>query len=311
MTRPALVVTGGSGLLGSAVLRAAARAGLPARAAPIPWQDPALAARAAGDLVRGCAVGGIDLVWCAGRGVTSSPAEDFVADREAFAAALEALATLPAQSRAASTVCLASSAGAVYAGTDDNPHTESTPTRALVPYGEAKLALEHLLADGVRAAGSHGVAARITNLYGPGQDLAKGQGLVSIVLSRALAGEPVSILMPLDTTRDYVFVDDAAAMLLACLDRAAREPAGTMTVKIVGSGVASTISDVLDAAERALGHPVAIQTSAGDRPAGQAVRCAVVSEVWPDVSALATTPLVDGIAATLADLRRRGADIRR
>ncbi len=59
------------------------------------------------------------------------------------------------------------------------------------------------------------LVGRLSNLYGPGQDLAKPQGLISQLCRAQLTRRPLSIYVSLDTRRDYLFVDDAAAMVVA------------------------------------------------------------------------------------------------
>ena len=51
---------------------------------------------------------------------------------------------------------------------------------------------------------------RFSNLYGPGQNLGKLQGLISRLALSAVTRQPINIFVPLDTIRDYVYVDDAA-----------------------------------------------------------------------------------------------------
>ena len=67
---------------------------------------------------------------------------------------------------------------------------------------------------------------RIANLYGPGQNLDKPQGLVSQLCAAHLERRPVSIWVSLDTLRDYLYAPDCAQMVLDCLDRARAEASG-------------------------------------------------------------------------------------
>ena len=63
------------------------------------------------------------------------------------------------------------------------------------------------------------LVGRISNLYGPGQNLAKPQGLVSQLCRAQLTRQPLSVYVSLDTMRDYLYVDDAAAMVVAATRR--------------------------------------------------------------------------------------------
>jgi UDP-glucose 4-epimerase len=57
------------------------------------------------------------------------------------------------------------------------------------------------------------IIARLTNLYGPGQDVTKTQGLISQLCLAAITRRPISIFVPMETLRDYLFADDAAEMI--------------------------------------------------------------------------------------------------
>ena len=52
---------------------------------------------------------------------------------------------------------------------------------------------------------------RIANLYGPGQNLAKAQGLVSQLCAAQLERARSSIWVSLDTLRDYLFAPDCCS----------------------------------------------------------------------------------------------------
>ena len=92
--------------------------------------------------------------------------------------------------------------------------------------------------DFARRTGVPTMIGRITNVYGPGQNLGKAQGLISQLGKAYLLRQPISLYVSLDTTRDYIFVDDCARMIIAAVDdlRGTRDP-GTAVVKIIGSGV--------------------------------------------------------------------------
>ncbi len=104
-------------------------------------------------------------------------------------------------------VILASTGGAIY-GECESPADEGAARLPLSPYGTSKLAAEEYLATWNRLYGTRHVALRLGNVYGPHQDPHGEAGVVSIFLSRTLAGEPVTIFGDGAQTRDYVFVGD-------------------------------------------------------------------------------------------------------
>ncbi len=103
---------------------------------------------------------------------------------------------------------IASSAGGTYAGSpDEPPYTEESTTVAVSAYGHSKLRIEAAISP-MTAAGTRVCIGRIANLYGPGQNLQKPQGLVSQLCLTHLNRQPLGIYVSLDSLRDYVFVTD-------------------------------------------------------------------------------------------------------
>jgi UDP-glucose 4-epimerase len=62
------------------------------------------------------------------------------------------------------------------------------------------------------------VLARVSNVYGPGQDLTKLQGLISRLALCSLTREPLNLFVPLSTVRDYIYVDDVARLVQAWIE---------------------------------------------------------------------------------------------
>jgi UDP-glucose 4-epimerase len=120
--------------------------------------------------------------------------------------------------------------------------------RPLAPYGQAKLDAEALVEAWSHRTGTPSLVGRIANLYGPGQNLAKAQGLISQICRSHLTGQPLSIYVSLDTLRDYLFAPDCAALIVEGLARLRQEQSGTapmVVTKILASQRAITIGAVL------------------------------------------------------------------
>lgn len=286
----------GRGLLGSAI--ASQLEGAPF-AADVRWGDPEQSRR---DLRDGLArfVASVDgpwtVYWCAGRGVTSTPREVMLSEGAVFQDFLDAISELPPQVAERGCVFLASSVGGAYAGSSSPPFTEDTPPVPMSAYGETKLAMEQSLRDGAARGGFRGLVARITNLYGPGQDLGKGQGLISVIVESYVTGRPVSIYVPLDTLRDYIYVDDCARVAVAGMSRLRREPPGTVVTKIVGAMDALSVGAIIGEMSRLRRKPVPLVTGQGDST-GQAGDLRVRSVVWPELDSLVSTTLPEGLGA--------------
>jgi UDP-glucose 4-epimerase len=286
----------GHGLLGSRVRQLLERRGEDVRVAAVPWGDPEAALAA---LLREAADAGPGwrLAWCAGAAVVGA---DTAATDAEVALVRRFVAELGDAPHA---TLLASSAGGVYAGSAGPPFTESHDTRPTSAYGQAKLDVEAAFRS-LAASGTRLVIARLANLYGPGQDLDKRQGLVSQLCVSRLTGRPLGIYVSVDTLRDYVYVDDAAAVAAALLDRVAGEVPGTVVVKIVASGRTTSVAGLVNAATRAFRRRPPVVYAA--RPnTGQVRDLRLRSHVWTDLDALVATPLVVGLRATAEDIAAR------
>lgn len=291
----------GRGLLGASVGRALEQRGVRPRGLRVPWTDSDSALEVLLDGARSSAdaAGHTDrgwrLVWCAGAGVVATPAEDLLAEVGVLERFVQELEHPP------TTMFLTSSAGGVYAGSVGPPFTEAHDPEPISPYGHAKFATE-VAARRLAARGTRVAIARCANLYGPGQDVTKPQGLISQLCLSRLIGRPLSIYVSTDTLRDYVYVEDAAAMAIAMLDRLEQVPAGTVVTKIIASGHSTSISGLVSAVTRAQRRrPLVVLTSARDQ--GQVRDLRLRSLVWTDLDALAHTPLVVGLRATTEDLQ--------
>lgn len=309
-------VVGGRGLLGSAVSRA-----IVARpdwdivpSTPLPWHEPDAFADVTRRTIRhlltraGERGARWSVIWAAGAVVTSSPPAAFDRERGQLRKFLEILQEEVGADGAAGSLFFASSGGGVYAGSADPPFTEETPALPISPYGHFKLEMED---EARRFAGTSGVAVligRITNLYGPGQRLDKMQGLISHLALARFTNKPVFIFVPLETVRDYIFVDDCATHILDALDRLAREADGQkrpfVVTKIFGSGDGVSISTLLGhyrAITKSMPHVVLGTTPATGH---QALDLRMRSVVWPDLDRRERTPVAAGFHATMMDVLR-------
>jgi len=104
----------------------------------------------------------------------------------------------------------ASSGGVVYGDPEVIPTPETAPKLPISPYGVSKLAGEYYLRALAMLRGFEGIAMRYANVFGPRQDPKSEAGVVSIFVSRLLAGKPLTVFGDGRQTRDYVFVKDVA-----------------------------------------------------------------------------------------------------
>lgn len=289
-------VVGGSGLLGSAVRRALARSRQQAITADVPWADADAAVRALLAAADRLPEDGWALAWCAGSGVIASTPEEI--ERELWVLREFLGRWNPAPGTPGTrAMFFASSAGGVYAGSADPPFTEETTPSPISPYGWAKLEAESIFADFSRRTGIPLLIGRISNLFGPGQNLDKPQGLVSQLCKAHVTGTPLSLYVPLDTMRDYLYTDDAGAMIVGGL-RAVATTEG-VHVKVLASGRSVTVNEVVGEVRRVTRHrpPVVSQQSPVARFQRRDLRMRSVA--WPHLDGYALTPFGAGIGACL------------
>ena len=201
-------------------------------------------------------------------------------------------------------VFLASSAGGLYAGSTPAPFDERTAPRPLVAYGRAKLAMEAAVSELAGATGVRAVLGRLANVYGPGQTLGKPQGLLSQLCLADATGRPLPVFVSMDTIRDYLYAGDAARMIVRSVALARAEPAGTVVAKVLASGRPVTVGYLVSEARRVFHRPLRT-IPVGGASTGQVLDLRLESRVWPEVDALAATPLAAGLSRTSADVRAR------
>jgi UDP-glucose 4-epimerase len=283
-----VAVIGAAGFLGSALVSAAGRSGVPVAA--YTRATPFLSPRGSPDqgLARSRTV-----YWLASSinpALAESDPGRVRADREAFAALLRAVRTLPEPPR----VVLLSSGGTVYDPAAPPPYGESSPTRPRGAYGRAKLELEAMLGAGHAV----GVTVRASNVYGPGQPAVSGQGVVGHWLRAAARGEHLVVYGEPETTRDYVYVDDVTSALLAVHAAESVPP-----LLNVGSGEPTSLKELADTVLDVVGDPAL-------RWDQEPARGFDVPRTWLDISLARaaigwapSTPLRDGLAAAWRSVR--------
>lgn len=265
-----------------------------------PWEDERQAVRVLAEdsdrFISAATHGGRDwrLYWCAGAGVIATNPDQLKRETDVFEAFLDRFSKTVGSLRGA--MFVASSAGGVYAGSPVGPpYSEESPTGTRSVYGEQKMhqeLLAHEFADRTR---TPVVVGRLSNLYGPEQDVLKPQGLVTHVGRAMLRREIISLYVPLDTIRDYLFSGDAGSMIVQALERHAEE-AGltgqTVLKKIFASEIDSSVASVLaawrDVLKRSPRFVLSVNSLSGLQPGVLSFR----SRVWPDLRVPSTTLVV-------------------
>lgn len=251
-------VLGSSGLLGGALCRALRADGseLFCPAQRFTWNQPQLmpaqiAAAVQSFAVRAQAAQRWEIHWAAGIGNMGSSADALATETQALAQLLACVAGEASLMAQGGAICFASSAGAIYAGSSDEIITELSAPAPTTAYAVEKLRQEALLQAFVMDHPSTAaLIARISTVYGAGQALGKKQGLLGHMARHIIRNQPIQIYVPLDTIRDYIDADDAAAAMIGLLRSAGRGPGPRVLTKIVASERPATIAEIVSIFKR-------------------------------------------------------------
>jgi UDP-glucose-4-epimerase GalE len=160
-----------------------------------------------------------------------------------------------------------SSTCAVYGTPDGLPVSEDTAIRPESPYGESKAIIERIMSWYDRCLGLRSVSLRYFNAAGAwldgsiGEDWTVTLNLVPLIMKTALGRR--SALQVFGTNyptpdgtaiRDYVHVLDLAEAHLRALELL--EGGGDSTAVNLGTGVGSSVLEVLASAEKAIGRSI-------------------------------------------------------
>ncbi|WP_431034407.1 UDP-glucose 4-epimerase GalE [Streptomyces sp. P6-2-1] len=168
-----------------------------------------------------------------------------------------------------------SSTAATYGEPVSTPIVETDPTIPTSPYGNTKLAVDHMIADECRAHGLAAVSLRYFNVAGAYGDFGERHDpeshLIPIVLQVAQGRRAAVSVFGEDyptpdgtCVRDYIHVADLAEAHLLALQAAA---GGTHLVCNLGNGTGFSVREVIEAARKVTGHAIPAETAprrAGD-----------------------------------------------
>lgn len=195
-----------------------------------------------------------------------------------------------------------SSTAAVYGDKVEGPAHEGLREDPVSPYGMNKLAAEQLLRMAPALYGVDTVCLRYFNIFGPRQDPASPySGVISILVTKALAGEAPTIHGDGLQTRDFTYVGDVVAANLAALD----VDHGGGAVVNIGGGQGVTLLEVWEAIRQAAGQPE-LEARHGPARAGDIRHSrAAVGAAEALLGFRAAVSLADGLRETVAWYRSR------
>jgi len=185
---------------------------------------------------------------------------------------------------------------AVYGHPVSLPVLETHPAHPLSPYGLSKWIGERYIELFHALYGLQFTVLRYANVYGPRQDPHGEAGVVSIFVSRMLAGEPVTIYDDGEQTRDFVYVWDVATANLRALEH------GNGGIYNVGTGRGTSVNRLFRTLCDLTGYPYEPQYGS-PRPGD--VRHSVLdsTRAAAELGWRAEIPLTEGLAQTVEYFR--------
>jgi len=202
------------------------------------------------------------------------------------------MALLEAARSAACENLIVASSSSVYGNNKKVPFAEDDPIEAPIsPYAATKRAAELLCGVHAHLFGLRIASLRFFTVYGPGQrpDLA-----INLFMRKMAAGESITMFGDGSSSRDYTFIDDIIAGVLAARNRICSMPKGTHRIWNLGGSSPITLSELIDAIASVTGCTPNIER--------KPMQPGDVNQTWADVTRSREelgyepqTPIMDGL----------------
>lgn len=190
-----------------------------------------------------------------------------------------------------------SSSAAVYGEPINIPIKEDDRTIPINPYGMTKLAMEGLLSSYVKAHGLTGVALRYFNLYGPEEHHQPETHAIPRFIKQIYDGQNVTIWGDGKHQRDYIHVQDVVAAHLKAIVLAQQQPQKYHYFNISAEKPASVL-EVLKLIEKAMNKKANIKHFP-ERPGDPRILVADAHKAKQKLNWQAEVNLEDGLKETV------------
>lgn len=251
------------------------------------------------------------IIWAAGSATTASSPRQASLELEVFSAFITLLAD--EHPPVTGEFVLISSAGGVYAGSTNPPFTEETEPRPIGTYGQLKLDQElqaiHALGSSDRDEAMPAIRVticRVSNAYGPGQNLTKLQGLISRLAISTLQRDPVNLFVPLATVRDFIFTTDIARRVHALLQHTCTDN-HAVRIRIIASEQPTSLGQLVRLCQSVFHRRIPIAMGTHPSSQAQVSDLRFRSRYEDSRSAESPTQLPIGIKAVFDDIAQRVA----
>jgi UDP-glucose 4-epimerase len=265
------------------------------------WEDPTRALVTLSSIVQGFFSENINeswvIAWCAGQGSFASKIGDLKNEDIYLEAVLDEISKI---ARPGGVFFYTSSAGAIYTNTHETVVDENSLPSIANDYGHHKLAQEKLVSQFAQRTKIKSINGRVVSVYGPNQNLQKPQGLISRLCLDALRHESTDIYVPLGTTRNYLFVTDAAEMIARYIEFVHQQDDGdanNCTTKIFCGALSCSISSICRSVNTVSKRKTLIRSRIDQKSLQYPEHFKIRSVVHPDLSQFCSTTLISGISA--------------
>ena len=145
------------------------------------------------------------------------------------------------------------SSSSVYGAQSVVPISEACVPLPISAHGVQKLTMEYYISLFARRSKTDCKVVRLSNPFGPGQNIHGRQGFISIVIGHLKQGTSVNIRGTGDDIRDYIYIDDVvdACQLLMTKD-------SNQFVFNIGCGLGYSLNDVIGVFEQQLGYKLPV-----------------------------------------------------
>ena len=243
--------------------------------------------------------------WCAGKGTMSSSSIELSQEIATINSFLGYIKVRFGKQVEDGNLFFSSSVGGVYAGTTDQVINANTEPAPLNVYGDQKLLAESMFIDFAFTNECRAVIGRLSNLYGTAQNQLKRQGLLTEICRSAILRNELNLFVGLDTVRNFLYVDDAARVIVDLIQEVASIKGGHVQQEIIASPRNYSISSVLKEFESVWGDRVVFSSSKHVDQARFPTNLAVRPRQYDSFNRFEFTPLGVGFGIILRDMLNR------
>lgn len=143
-----------------------------------------------------------------------------------------------------------SSGGTLYTNHDRTPATEKSRIRPRSYHGAGKIAAESFIEAWCSQQAGSATVIRPSNVYGPGQELRVGFGVIPNGFAKLKRGEAMEIWGDGSATRDYLYIDDFVELCLRILSEPAKSG---FEIFNASSGTGTSLNQLLQQMELVAG----------------------------------------------------------